>query len=242
MSTDMKPSDVVREEARIKAAYQNKTKPVGYYSWFDPGNLLLVQERERALLKRLRQHGRDPLNGSRLLEIGCGSGHWLREFIKWGVSPADVTGIDLRPEELSAAARLCPQGVTLQCTNGSKLDFQNDSFDLVLQSLVFTSVLDEPMRQRMAQEMLRVVKKNGLIIWYDFFVDNPWNPNVRGVRKAEIQQLFPNCFIELERVSLALPLAKLLAPWSWSVCHFLGRLRLLNTHYLGIIQKKESTR
>jgi ubiquinone/menaquinone biosynthesis C-methylase UbiE len=238
MPTDIKTSDVAREEARIKAAYQSTTKPPGYYSWFHPGNLLLNQERETLILRRLRQHGHDPLSGRRLLEIGCGSGYWLREFIKWGMSPADVTGIDLRSEELSVAARLCPQGVTLQCTNGSMLSFQDESFDIVLQSLVFTSVLDETMRHRMSQEMLRVVKKSGLIIWYDFYVDNPWNPNVRGVRKAEIKRLFPNCHIELERVSLVLPLAKLLAPWSWMTCHFLSRLRFLNTHYLGMIQKK----
>ena len=69
----------------------------------------------------------------------------------------------------------------------------------------------------MAQEMLRVVKRTGLIIWYDFHVDNPWNPNVRGVRKAEITRLFPSCSIALERVSLALPLAKMVAPRSWIV-------------------------
>jgi ubiquinone/menaquinone biosynthesis C-methylase UbiE len=238
MQADMKTSDVAREEARIKSAYQKRTKPAGYYSWFDPGNLFLIQEREKLLLKRLRKHGRDPLAGSRFLEVGCGSGHWLREFIKWGVSPTDVIGVDLRPDVLSMATQLCPQGVTFQCTNGITLDFQDESFDLVLQSLVFTSVLDESMRHRMAQEMLRVVKKSGLIIWYDFFVDNPWNSNVRGVRKAEIKRLFPNCHIELERVSLALPLARILAPWSWMTCYLLGRLRFLNTHYLGVIQKR----
>ncbi len=236
MQTDMKNSDVAREEARIKGAYQ-RTKPAGYYSWFDAGILFLIQEREKLLLKRLRQHGCAPLAGRRFLEVGCGSGHWLREFIKWGVSPVDTTGVDLRPEPLSIAAQLCPQGVTFQCMNGSTLDFQDESFDLVLQSLVFTSVLDEGMRQRMAQEMLRVVKKTGLILWYDFYVDNPWNSNVRGVRKAEIKRLFPNCHIELERVSLVLPLAKFLAPWSFITCYFLGRLRFFNTHYLGVIQK-----
>jgi ubiquinone/menaquinone biosynthesis C-methylase UbiE len=237
MQTDMKTSDVAREEARIKSAYQ-KTKPAGYYSWFEAGNLVGVQERERLLLKRLRQHGRDPLAGSRLLEVGCGSGHWLREFIKWGASPSDMTGVELRPEALSAAARLCPPGVTLKCMNGVTIEFPDESFDFVLQSLVFTSVLDEKMRHRMAEEMLRVVKKTGLILWYDFHVDNPWNSNVRGVRKSEIKRLFPNCHIELERVSLVLPLAKILAPWSWIACYLLSRLRFLNTHYLGIIQKR----
>jgi ubiquinone/menaquinone biosynthesis C-methylase UbiE len=236
MHTDTK--DIAREEARIKSVYKERNKPAGYYSLFDPGNLFLVQERERLLLKRLRRHGLDPLTGSRFLEVGCGSGAWLREFMKWGVSPADVTGIDLRPEALSIATQLCPQGVTLRCMNGSTLDFPDESFDLILQSLVFTSILDERMRTRMAQEMLRVVKKTGFIVWYDFHVDNPWNPNVRGVRKSEIKRLFPNCQIEVERVSLALPLAKVLAPHSWVTCYLLGWLRILNTHYLGIIQKR----
>lgn len=225
------------EEARIKQAYQKK-KPAGYYSWFDPGNLFLVQECEKLLLKRLRQVGREPLAGQRLLEIGCGSGHWLREFIKWGIKPEDITGIDLRPDALARAAALCPQGATLRCTNGSVLDFADESFDLVLQSLVFTSVLNQTMKEEMAREMMRVVKKDGLIIWYDFHVNNPWNPNVRGVQKAEIRRLFPGCSVVLDRVSLALPLAKWLAPWSWLLCYFLDRMRLLNTHYLGLIHKQ----
>ncbi|MCI1279227.1 MAG: class I SAM-dependent methyltransferase [Nitrospira sp.] len=228
---------VLAEESRIKAAYQKK-KPAGYYSFFDPGNLFLVQEREKLLLKRLRQHERASLAGSRLLEVGCGSGHWLREFIKWGVSPQDTTGVDLRPEVLTAAARLCPEGVTLRCSNGRVLEFPDESFDLVLQSLVFTSVLDPTMKQQMAREMLRVLKKDGLIIWYDFHVDNPWNPNVRGVRKAEIMRLFPDCDCTFDRVSLALPVAKRLAPWSWLLCYVLDRLRLFNTHYLALIHKR----
>ena len=84
--------------------------------------------------------------GGEILEVGCGSGHWLREFIKWGASPSDTIGVDLRSEALTSAARLCPGGVTLQCMNGSTLDFPDESFDIVLQSLVFTSVLDENMR------------------------------------------------------------------------------------------------
>jgi len=228
---------VLAEESRIKAAYQKK-KPAGYYSFFDPGNLFLVQEREKLLLKRLRQHDRASLAGSRLLEVGCGAGHWLREFIKWGVNPQDTTGVDLRPDVLTAAARLCPEGVTLRCSNGSVLDFPDESFDLVLQSLVFTSVLDPTMKQQMAREMVRVLKKNGLIIWYDFHVDNPWNPNVRGVRKAEVMRLFPDCDCTFDRVSLALPLAKRLAPWSWLLCYVLDRLRLFNTHYLALIHKR----
>jgi ubiquinone/menaquinone biosynthesis C-methylase UbiE len=237
MLGDLKDGDVVREESRIEPSYRT-AKPSGYHSLFDSGNLFLLQERERYVLKQLTKHGCVSLADKHVLEVGCGGGYWLREFIKWGVSPSNLTGVELLTNRLSSAARLCPSGVTLQHMNGATLQFPNECFDLVLQSLVFTSVLDEKIRHRMAEEMLRVVKKNGIIIWYDFFVNNPWNPNVRGVAKAEIRSLFPHCSIKLERVSLLLPLAKVLAPWSWLACHFLSRARLLNTHYLGFIQKK----
>lgn len=232
-------SKLAQEEARIRLAYQRRVKPPEYYSYFDPGFLFLVQERERALLARLRLHGRWPLAGNRLLEIGCGSGHWLREFIKWGILPTDLTGIDLRPEALALAARGCQQGVVLRCMGGSALEFDDGTFDIVFQSMVFTSVLDEEVRQQIAHEMLRVVKKDGLIIWYDFCFANPWNPDVRAVRKAEIRQLFPHCLVELERVSLILPVVKRLAPWSWWGCHLLSKLRFLNTFYLGVIKKRD---
>lgn len=228
--------EVKCEETRIKSAYQ-KIKPPSYYSLFNAGNLFVVQERERLLLRQLNRHNCHSLAGLSVLEVGCGGGYWLREFIKWGAAPTDITGVDLREEALSAAAQLCPPGVKLLCGNGTSLDFPNESFDIVLQSLVFTSILDEAMRHRLAQEILRVVKKTGLILWYDFHVNNPWNPDVRGVRKSEIRRLFPHCHIELQRVSPLLPLVKFIAPWSWTACSLLSSLRCLNTHYLGIIKK-----
>ena len=36
------------------------------------------------------------------------------------------------------------------------------------------------MKQAVAEEMLRVLKPQGLILWYDYHVNNPWNKDVRG--------------------------------------------------------------
>src|SRR5262249_32502074 len=95
------------------------------------------------------------------------------------------------------------------------------------QSTVFTSVLDASMKHQMASEMLRVVKDDGLILWYDYHVNNPWNPDVRGVKRREIHQLFGGCRITLRRTTLAPPLARLLAPLFFVGFLFLAQIPLL---------------
>jgi hypothetical protein len=102
---------------------------------------------------------------------------------------------------------------------------------------VFTSVLDSQIKLRIALEMLRVAKPGGIIFWYDFSVDNPLNKNVKGVGSREIHRLFQGCDIDLKRITLAPPIARLLAPYSWLVCYFLSKVPLLCTHYLAAIRK-----
>ena len=73
---------------------------------------------------------------------------------------------------------------------------------------MFTSILDPTIKQRAAAEMLRVTKASGLMLWYDFCVDNPSNQSVRGIPKREILRLFPQCDIQFRRVTLAPPLLR----------------------------------
>ncbi|MBU1627041.1 hypothetical protein KKB18_06695 [bacterium] len=68
-------------------------------------------------------------------------------------------------------------------------------------------------------------------------MNNPRNPDVRGVKKREIQHLFPNCTFDFRRITLAPPITRLLAPCSWLVCYLLEKLNVLNTHYLVGIKK-----
>jgi SAM-dependent methyltransferase len=234
--TELSDEAIATEEARIRSAYAKRCS--GFlYSWFNPGHLFFVQERERRVLAMLLAQGFHSLNEKKILEIGCGEGYWLREFIKWGACPENISGIDLLPDRVAKARRSCPQGVGIQCGNAGKLAFDDASFDLVLQSLVFTSVLDASLKRLMASEMVRVVKKDGLIVWYDYHLNNPLNPTVRGLTKREITELFPDCRIDLRRITLAPPLFRSLAPYSWLACYVLERLKVFNTHYLGVIRR-----
>src|SRR6266705_1941728 len=100
------------EETRIRAAYAKRQGDDTRYSWFSPGHLFIIQEREQRLLALLKRYGFAPLKARKILEVGCGTGYWLREFIKWGARPEDLAGVDLLPDRVAEARRLCPESVT----------------------------------------------------------------------------------------------------------------------------------
>jgi ubiquinone/menaquinone biosynthesis C-methylase UbiE len=227
-----------REVARIREAYARRQGvPRGFYSFLNPSYVLLIQERDRELLSMLSHHGVESLEGERILEIGCGTGYLLRAFLEWGAHPENVFGIDLLQERIEQARKLCPHGVRLECGNAAAMDFPDASFDLVMQSVVFSSILDPEMRQQIAGEMLRVLRPGSFALWYDFFVDNPRNPDVRGVHRSEIYKLFPGCQIYLRRITLAPPIGRLVGQYSPFVYMLLSRSKILCTHYLGLIKK-----
>jgi len=225
------------EEARIHEAYARRGVTARSYSWFDSGHLFMVQEIERRMLGALERHGLAPLEAKKILEIGCGNGHWLREFIKWGANPENLTGVDVLADRLAQARRLSPATVSFIDGNAAELEFADETFDIVLQATVLTSILDAAFKRKVAAEMVRVLRPGGIVLWYDFHVDNPRNPDVRGIKRAEIAKLFPGCRIALERITLLPPLLRRLARYSWLVCHALSAMPWARTHYLGAIRK-----
>ncbi len=229
------------DEVRIRRAHARRRED-DRYSMFNPGHLFTLQERERAVLKLLKQQGAGDLAPLRILEVGCGTGTWMRDFVRWGARPEHMTGVDILPERIAQARGLCPAKLTLLEANATSLPFDAASFDLVLQSTVFTSILNEGVRQAVALEMIRVTRDTGLMLWYDYHVQHRANPDTRPVSRTEIRRLFPECTVRLTRITLAPPIVRLIAPYSWFACECLGALPLARTHYLGAIHKNSCDR
>jgi ubiquinone/menaquinone biosynthesis C-methylase UbiE len=167
--------------------------------------------------------------------MGCGRGRVLAEFLNFGAAPRNIYGMDLLVDRLVDAHEQLPASHFVNA-DGQSIPYPSRSFDVVLQYTALSSILDPQIRQRVAQEMLRILKPNGLILSYDFWL-NPSNRQTRGIRPAEIKGLFPDCQREFHRVTLAPPITRRLASISWGLCLFLESLKIFNTHYLVTIQK-----
>lgn len=120
--------------------------------------------------------------------------------------------------------------------NAENLPYPDSFFDIVMQFTMFTSIFDDNTKGNIAKEMLRVLKRDGIILWYDFTYNNPKNPDVKGVGKKEIKELFPNCKFDFNKITLAPPLTRMVAPYSIFTCYVLEKLKIFNTHYLGVIK------
>lgn len=198
-----------------------------------PGNRFLAESRAAAISSLLGSEGPFPLNGRTLLDLGCGTGDDLARFLSAGMH---VVGVDLVPERLAAAQARFPRA-SLMLADGGGLPFRDATFDVVFQSLAFTSVLDRELRASAASEMVRVLKPAGVILWYDFYF-NPLNRATRGIRLAELRRLFPGCEIRARRVTLAPPLARRLALLSMQAVRMLEQVPWLRTHYGAAIKRR----
>lgn len=173
----------------------------------------------------------------KILEVGCGSGAVLSSFLKEGVPPGNLYGIDIWPERIENAKKLHPN-MCFVCKNADRLPYPDEFFDIIIQATVFTSILEPRVKKNVASEMVRVLKPDGLIIWHDFRFDNPFNPNVKGIRKREIIDLFPDCQFNFKLMNLNPFIARPLAGFSWSLCNALEKIPILRTHWLATIKKK----
>lgn len=208
------------------------------YSLFRPGELYMLQRREQATLEMLRIAGWWSLRERSILEVGCGRGQRLGDFLRWGAQSDNIAGVDLLDTFVRDAKQNYP-GFKIVQTSGHRLPFGPESFNLVYQSTVFTSILDKQLRKQIAAEMLRVLRPDGIILWYDFRYPNPKNKDVQPIGRKELIELFPNTRIYLRSITLAPPLARTLAPLSLGLCSVLEAIPALRTHYLGIITKSE---
>jgi ubiquinone/menaquinone biosynthesis C-methylase UbiE len=202
-----------------------------------PYNLRALQEKERALVSLIRRVDLAPVEDKRVLEVGCGNGDNLLKLIQLGFRPENLTGNDLLEGRCATARHRLPAATQILCGDASELCLAPESFDAVLQSTVFTSILSEEFQQQLADRMWALAKPGGGIIWHDFLYDNPRNPDVRGVPLRRIRSLFSKGDLRAWKITLAPPIGRLVTRLCPSLYAAFNFLPLLRTHVLCWISK-----
>jgi ubiquinone/menaquinone biosynthesis C-methylase UbiE len=225
------------ETDRIARAYGDLDERAA--ARWDPrnsGNQRILAERRRLIKRVLERERWLPLRDRRVLDVGSGGGAELAWFLELGARESSLVGIDLLPARVEVARRSFPH-LDFRVGNAEHLPFADGSFDLVVASTIFSSILDAEMSANVAAEIRRVLRRGGGLLWYDFRYNSPANPNVRGVSAARVRTLFPDLQGELIRLTLLPPLARRLGPLTPIAYPTLGLVPPLRSHLLGLLRK-----
>ena len=242
MATELPPDPAVSESETdaVRRRYAARRSGDFRYSLLNPAAMAAWQERQRAQASLFARLGWRELADKRLLEVGCGTGGNLLDFLRLGFEPENIHGIELLHDRFAHARRVLPSGAQLHLGDALTVDLAPESFDVVVAATVFSSLLDDAFQAQLAERMWAWVKPGGGVLWYDFTVNNPRNRDVRGVPVKRVQALFPKGHVQSQRITLAPPLARAAVPVHPALYTLLNCLPPLRTHVLAWVAKPES--
>ena len=106
---------------------------------------------------------------SRILDIGCGYGRTLEELQNAGYN--NLIGIDFSKEMIKIAHENNPS-IDFRPTNGSILDFPDNSIDSVILLAVLTCIPDKDSQEQLIREVHRVLKNDGIVYINDYLLND----------------------------------------------------------------------
>jgi SAM-dependent methyltransferase len=148
----------------------------------NPGNAAIRAE----LLSHLRRLAATEIAGTgAILDMGCGRGWCLRSLVEAGVPPERLNGVDIQPERVAAARQAVP-GAEIAVGDAHNLRFPDESFALVLQFTLLSSLGSHGAIRKALGEGIRVLAPGGLLLIYEPRVPNPLNRNTLLIRDEDL--------------------------------------------------------
>lgn len=147
-------------QADLRDEYENRwgySNPVAAEYW-GLRDVLVFDAIKRTFGTNVRQR--------RAVEIGSGFGHELSKLVRIGFRAENLMGIDLIPTRVERARLNYPE-LAFYVADATHLPFANDSFDIVMQFTCTMHALLPTVRQEICREMIRVLRRGGIIIWWD---------------------------------------------------------------------------
>jgi ubiquinone/menaquinone biosynthesis C-methylase UbiE len=148
----------------------------------NPGNAAIRAE----LLSQLRRLAATEIAGTgAILDMGCGRGWCLRALVEAGVPPERLHGVDIQPERVAAARQAVPSA-EIAVGDAHNLRFPDESFALVLQFTLLSSLGSHGAIRKALGEGIRVLAPGGLLLIYEPRVPNPLNRNTLLVSDEDL--------------------------------------------------------
>lgn len=232
-----KPYETTEEVKRLLKVYEDYKSQGCYESVWHPLNLTEAFyriEREKKLVRMLNSRG-IKLEGKKILDVGCGRGNLLRLFISLGADPDNLYGLDLLDEEIEIARHLTPSAHLL-VGNAEKMPYPDREFDIVMQHVMFSSIYEPSMRRNVANEILRVLKNDGIFIWWDLIRVSP-GATARAISRNSVRELFPGCKIWGSGVGISPGIVARLMKISWPLCELVSAIWPFKAFDLLFIEK-----
>jgi SAM-dependent methyltransferase len=157
-----------------------------------------------------------------LLDVGCGGGWLLAELADRGASPQRLHGVDLLPERVAAAQGRLP-GADVRRADARRLPFEPGRFDAVAMLMTLSSIPQRRWRAEALAEAARVVRDDGIVLTYEPWLPNPFNPATRRVSAAELRAQL-GAPLATRRLTGLPPLSRRLGPAAPRLYPLLARL------------------
>lgn len=206
------------------------------YAWHRPDIVYQHAMRTRVLSRMLAATVGTDLGKVRVVDVGCGTGGFLRQLVDWGATPAHLAGTELQQDRLDLARARSPCGVHWHC--GALNALPDASADLVSAQTILSSVPDPDLRRHLAADMWRVLQPGGWCLVFDFRYNNPRNPHVRKVTRTELDNYWAGQRRQYQTLLLAPPVGRALAGLPALVTETLAALAPpLRSHFMYMVQK-----
>ena len=121
-----------------------------YDQWYETAEGEMYDRLEKKAISRyLRQN----VQGMKLLEVGCGTGHWSQFFSSLGF---EVIGVDVSVSMIRIAQSKNIANASFQVVDGHSLPFRDNSFDITTAITTLEFVNDAEL---VLQEMVRCTRR-----------------------------------------------------------------------------------
>jgi len=123
-----------------------------YDSWYESTRGRMYDRLQKKAISRYLQLR---ARGKKLLDVGCGTGHWSRFFSEYGF---EVTGVDISERMINMATGKNISNASFQVADGHSLPFANETFDVTAAITTLEFVRDA---EGVLREMVRCTRKPG---------------------------------------------------------------------------------